>query len=84
MTGFMGDELAAPTNAFAFSMNAACSFTSNFGGGVVRVASGTPRRRTPGRPSQEAIRPSVVEDRQVKCSQTLRIAEHRFLLVSAL
>lgn len=29
-------------SAFTFSMNAACSFSSSFGGGVVRVATGTP------------------------------------------
>jgi hypothetical protein len=28
--------------AFTFSMNAACSFSPSFGGGVVRVATGTP------------------------------------------
>src|SRR5580704_11017802 len=29
-------------SAFTFSMNADCSFSSSFGGGVVRVATGTP------------------------------------------
>ena len=29
-------------SAFTFSMNAACSFLSSSGGGVVRVATGTP------------------------------------------
>src|SRR6202140_4622680 len=28
--------------AFTFSMNAACSFSLSFGGGVVRVATGSP------------------------------------------
>jgi type IV secretory pathway TrbL component len=29
-------------SALSFSMNAACSFSLSFGGGVVRVATGTP------------------------------------------
>jgi hypothetical protein len=32
-------------SAFTFSMNAACSLSFNFGGGVVRVATGTPTSR---------------------------------------